>query len=98
MKLSQLDFPWKLLISMFLVVLTSGFVTAELYLKHTTELADTFEGLGLDDITIHFHGSDVPKLKMNVLGGMKKYFKASETAAEFKPDELADIAKVVKWV
>jgi len=98
MKLCELDFPWKLLISMFLVVLTSGFIVSELYLKHTTELADGKEGLTLDDITIQFYGSETPKLKMQVQGPMKKYFSSNEDPNKLKPDELADVEKVVEWV
>lgn len=98
MKLAQLDFPWKLLISMFLIVLTSGFIVSELYLKHTTELADGKEGLSLDDITIQFYGSEVPKLKMQVNGPMKKYFSSAEDANKLKPEEQADIEKIVAWI
>ena len=43
--LCELDLPWKLLVSMFLFVLTSGFVMSELYLKHTAELMDGKEGV-----------------------------------------------------
>lgn len=98
MKLSQLDFPWKLLVSAFLIVLSSGFLMAELYLKHTTELVDGKEGLSLDDITIQFYGDETPKLKSQVLGGMKKFFSATEDVRNLKPDELADIDKIVAWV
>jgi len=96
--LCELDLPWKLLISMFLVVLTSGFVTAELYLKHTTEMADGKEGLSMDDITITFHGSDAPKLRQQIYGPMKKYFTESQDLAKLKPDELADIEKIAAWI
>lgn len=96
--LCELDLPWKLLVSTFLIVLTSGFVAAELYLKHTTEMADGKEGLSMDDITITFHGSDFPKLKQQVMGPMKKYFTESQDVAMLKPDEIADIEKVVAWV
>ena len=98
MKLSQLDFPWKLLITLFLIVLSSGFVVSELYLKHTTELADGKPGLSLDDITIQFYGSETPKLKTQVLGGMKKYFTESQDVTKLKPDEQADIDAVVMWI
>ena len=96
--LCELDLPWKLLVSLFLIVLTSGFVTAELYLKHTTEMADGKEGLSMDDITITFHGSDMPRLKQQILGPMKKYFTESQDVSSLKPNEIADIEKVVAWI
>ena len=96
--LCEMDLPWKLLVSMFLAVLTSGFVMSELYLKHTTEMADGKEGLSMDDITIKFHGSDMPKLKQQIQGPMKKYFSETQDLEKLKPDELADIQKVTDWV
>lgn len=96
--LTEMDLPWKLLVSSFLIVLTSGFVMSELYLKHTTEMADGKPGLSLDDITIQFHGSDAPKLKQQVLGPMKKFFTESQDIDALKPDELADIDTIVAWV
>jgi len=35
--LHSLELPWKLLITLFLIVLSSGFVVSELYLMHTTK-------------------------------------------------------------
>lgn len=98
--LCELDYPWKLLISMFLIVLTSGFVVAELYLKHTTEFADGKPGLGMDDITIAFHGNGVPLLKRKVDtgGSMRKYFSLTESADALKPDEIKDIQRLIAWV
>ncbi|HYF37722.1 MAG TPA: hypothetical protein VD994_20640 [Prosthecobacter sp.] len=98
MKLHQLDLPWKLLITMFLIVLSSGFVTAELYLMHTTEMADGQKGLTIDDITYQFHGDPTKTtLKKQVEGGMKKYFSEVEDDTKLTEEELADLAKVVAW-
>lgn len=96
--LSQLDLPGKLLFSMFLLVLSCGFVVAELYLHHTTEFADGKPGLGMDDITAQFHGKGTPVLKLKVLGSMKKYFSESQSADNLKKDEEEDIARIVAWV
>jgi len=95
--LSDLDFPLRLAISMFLVVLTSGFAVSELYLMHTTEMADGKPGLSLDDITFQFHGSGEARLAMQVRGPMKKYFTESEDESKLKSEELADIEKIVAW-
>ncbi|HLX60904.1 MAG TPA: phage holin family protein [Planctomycetota bacterium] len=98
--LCELDYPWKLLISMFLIVLTSGFVVAELYLKHTTELADGKPGLSMDDITITFHGNGVPLLRRKIApgGSMRKYFSVNSSEEELKPDDLKDIERMIAWV
>jgi hypothetical protein len=98
--LCELDYPWKLLISMFLIVLTSGFIVAELYLKHTTELADGKEGLGMDDITITFHGNGVPLLKRKISpgGSMRKYFSVNATETDLKADDVRDIERVIAWI
>ncbi len=98
--LSELDLPWKLLISMFLIVLSSGFLAAELYLKHTTEMADGKEGLSMDDITITFHGNGVPilKRKIGVGGSMRRYFDINGAAEDLKPEDIKDIERVVAWI
>ena len=96
--LPGLSLPWKLLISMFLIVLSSGFVVSELYLMHTTEMADGKEGMSLDDITLTFHGGQgKTRLKTQALGAMKKYFSAEEEPTKLTADEKADLDKVVEW-
>jgi hypothetical protein len=98
MKLYALDLPWKLLITGFLIVLSSGFVVAELYLKHTTEMADGKEGLSLNDITFTFHGDETKTtLKKQVLGGMRKYFAEGGDEKNLTPEDLKDIEAVVAW-
>ncbi|MEI6234947.1 MAG: hypothetical protein WCT04_17970 [Planctomycetota bacterium] len=96
--LCELDLPWKLLVTSFLIVLSSGFLMAELYLQHTTEMADGKEGMSMDDVVITFHGSDMPKLKQQIYGPMKKYFTESQDVSKLKADELADIEKIAAWV
>ena len=43
--LGEMELPWKLLVTCFLIVLTSGFIVAELYLMHTTEMTDGKKGM-----------------------------------------------------
>jgi len=96
--LHKLDLPWKLLITCFLIVLSSGFAVAELYLMHSTEMQDGKKGMSMDDITIQFHGSPVPAMITKVHGSMKKYFAESGDEKDLTPDDLKDIEKVVAWV
>ena len=95
--LSELDFPWRLLITMFLIVLSSGFAVSELYLKHTTEMADGKPGMSLDDITFQFHGSGQSKLAQQVQGPMKKYFREDQDESKLTSADLAEIEKIVAW-
>jgi len=96
--LNQLNLAWKLLISMFLVVLSLGFAIAHKYLDHTTELADGKPGLTMDDITVHFHGDRTSTtLKKQVLGGMKKFFAEERDVTKLTPEDQADIASVIAW-
>jgi len=96
--LNQLNLAWKLLISLFLVVLSSGFAVAHKYLDHTTEMADGKPGLTMDDITAQFHGDRTKtELKKQVLGGMKKFFSEDKDVSKLTPEDHADIAKVVAW-
>src|SRR5437660_7865762 len=83
---------------MFLIVLSSGFVVSELYLMQTTEFADRKPGMSLDDITLTFYGSEMPRLEQQSLGPMKKYFSQTEEADKLTADEQADLKKVVAWV
>src|SRR5580704_8183454 len=95
--LHSLDLPWKLLITLFLIVLSSGFVVSELYLIHTTKAADNSHIVGLDDITLTFYGDPTStRLKHMVLGPMKKYFSDDESET-LKPAEQADVDAVVAW-
>ena len=88
--LSSLPLPWKLLITLFLIVLSAGFAVSELYLMHTAEMADGKEGMSLDDITITFHGDKTrTRLRSQATGAMKKYFSAEE-----EPDKLTDAEQV----
>jgi hypothetical protein len=97
-KLHNLDLPWKLLLTFFLLVLSSGFVVSELYLKHVTEMADEVEGLSLRDITLTFHGDKTNTvLKKQVLGGMKKFFQEDKDLARLTPQDQADIDAVIAW-
>lgn len=98
--LCELDLPFKLLFSGFLLVLTCGFIAAELYLKHTTEMADGKEGLSVDDITITFHGNGVPLLKRKIApgGSMRRYFNINGVAEDLKPEDIKDIDRIVAWV
>jgi mono/diheme cytochrome c family protein len=95
--LPSLELPWKLLITLFLIVLSSGFVVSELYLMHTTEMADGKPGMSLEDITLTFHGDPkATRLKHMVLGPMKKYFSDDESTT-LKAAEQADLDAVVAW-
>jgi hypothetical protein len=96
--LHTLELPWKLLITLFLIVLSSGFVVSEMYLMHTTKVsADKSEFVGLDDITLTFYGDPKgTRLKHMVLGPMKKYFSDDE-AETLKPAEQHDLDAVVAW-
>ena len=96
--LSQLNLAWKLLISMFLVVLSSGFAVAHNYLDYTTEMVDGNPGLTMDDITYQFYGDRTNTvLKKQVLGGMKKFFQEDRDLTKLTPEDEADIAAVIAW-
>ncbi len=98
--LPSLPLPWKLLISMFLIVLSSGFVVSELYLMHTTEMADGKAGMSLDDITLTFYGNPdktQTRLKTQALGPMKKYFSADEEPTKLTEEEKADLDRLIAW-
>lgn len=98
MKLHSMELPWKLLISGFLIVLSSGFGVAELYLKHTTEMADGKKGLSMDDITFTFHGDETKTaLKKQVLGPMRKYFGEGGDEKAITKEDQADIDAVIAW-
>ncbi|HYG75666.1 MAG TPA: phage holin family protein [Planctomycetota bacterium] len=97
-QLHKLDLAWKLLITMFLIVLSSGFAVAELYLLHTTEMVDGEKGMSLDDITLQFYGSPVPTMITKVNGTMKKYFAETGEEKDLTDEDKADIQKVVEWV
>ena len=95
--LPTLPLPWKLLITFFLIVLSSGFAVSELYLMHTTEMADGKEGMSLDDITLTFYGSKTEtRFKLQAVGPMRKYFSEQEDT-KLTPEEQADLDAVVKW-
>jgi hypothetical protein len=95
--LPNLSLPWKLLITFFLIVLSSGFVVSELYLMHTTEMADGKPGMSMDDITLTFYGSKTEtRFKLQALGPMKKYFSEQEDD-KLTADEQADLDKVIAW-
>jgi hypothetical protein len=97
-KLPDLELPWKLLLSLFLAVLTSGFVVSELYLKHVTEFADGQAGLSLNDITLTFHGDKTKTaLKKQALGPMKKFFQEDKDVDKLTPEDQADIDAVIAW-
>ncbi len=96
--LHSLDTPWKLLVTLFLIVLSSGFVVSELYLQHVTEMADGKAGLSMEDITLTFHGDKrQTTLRKQVLGGMKKYFSSDGEPEKLTPEEQADLAAVLAW-
>ena len=96
--LHTLDLPWKLLLTCFLLVLSSGFVVSELYLMHTTEMADGQAGMSLDDITYTFHGNKtMTTLRKQVLGSMKKYFSSEHNPGKLTAEEQADLDRVLAW-
>ena len=97
-RLHNLELPWKLLITLFLIVLSSGFLVSELYLMHTTEMADGKEGLSLDDITFTFHGDETKTgIKKQITGPMKKYMSETQEPDKLTKDEQADLEKILKW-
>jgi hypothetical protein len=97
-KLSQLELPFKLLVTMFLIVLSCGFAVAHLYLQFTTEMADGKPGLGLDDITYTYHGNPTATtFKHFATGPMKKYFSEVEDDTKLNAEEIADFEQVIKW-
>lgn len=96
--LHALELPFKLLISGFLIVLSSGFAVGELYLQHTTSMADGKPGLSMDDVTFTFHGDETKTtLKKQILGPMRKYFAEGGVEKNIKPEDIADIDAVIKW-
>ncbi len=96
--LNALELPWKLLITGFLIVLSSGFLVSEIYLQYTTSHADGKEGLSVDDITFTFYGDRTKTgLKKQVQGSMKKYFAEGSDEKNLTQQDLADIEAVIKW-
>ncbi|MCZ7647355.1 MAG: hypothetical protein M5U26_19205 [Planctomycetota bacterium] len=103
-RLRDLDRPFKLLATMFLIVLGAGFGTAHVYLHHTVDSADGREDLvpTFKDITLHFHGSpNATRLRAKIDGSMLKYFSASEdedtTLDTLAPEERANHDAVRDW-
>lgn len=98
LSLKTLDLPWKLLLTCFLLVLTSGFIVSELYLMHTTEMADGQPGMSLDDISYTFYGNKTKTtLRKQILGPMKKYFSATQDQNLLTPQEQIDLEQVLVW-
>jgi hypothetical protein len=96
--LTNLNLAWKMLISMFLLVLSSGFVVAHLYLEHTTEMADGKPGLTLDDITLQFYGDRTKtQLKKVVNGSMKKFFQDEHDLKKLSKKDHDQIDAVIAW-
>lgn len=97
-RLSEFELPHKLLITAFLIVLSVGFGTAQLYLLYTTEMADGKPGLGIDDITATYHGlPGQTTFKKFATGPMKKYFSESEDESKLTAAELADLNAILAW-
>lgn len=99
-RLSQLDGPFKALVTMFTIVLSCGFGVAHLYLHHTVDRADGKEDLvpTARDIALHYHGEPgTTRFRNKVLGSMKKYFSAEEDPGKLTPEEEADHAAVLDW-
>lgn len=98
-RLNELDLPYKILISGFLIVLSSGFGVAQLYLRYTTSKADGVDGLGMDDITATYHGlPGNTSFKKNVLGAMNHFFSESQNPGEkLTAEEQADVDLCVAW-
>lgn len=97
--LREFDLPHKLLITGFLLVLSSGFGVAQIYLRYTTSKADGVDGLGIDDITATYHGlPGNTAFKKNVLGAMNHYFSESQNPGEkLTAEEQADVDACVAW-
>jgi len=96
--LNRLELPFKLLITMFLIVLSWGFLVSELYLLHTTEMADGKPGMSIDDITYTFHGSKtLTTLKKKINGSMRPYFFDGGDEKNATLKDYDDIEAVLKW-
>jgi len=100
--LREFDLPRKLLVTMFLLVLSCGFFVAHLYLHHSMASAGGEEKLmpSPSDITLHFHGDRTrTRLKTMSLGSMKRYFMedSDRRPIELKSDEQADLDAVLAW-
>ena len=104
-QLHEFDLSRKLLVTMFLIVLSCGFATAHLYLDYTMAQVSAEKGKRKfvptsGDIVKHFHGSpDQTRLKTMALGPMKRYFQADEDHKPVVLDakEQADLDALVDW-
>ena len=98
--LDEFDLPRKLLVTLFLAVLSCGFGVAHLYLQFTMARASGEERWlpSLRDITLYFHGErSRTRLKHMVTGPMKEYFSADNTPERLSPEEQADLDAVLAW-
>ncbi|MCW8133271.1 MAG: hypothetical protein KIS92_23195 [Planctomycetota bacterium] len=100
--LPSFDAPRKILITMFLIVLSCGFLVAHLYLHHAMAGAGGEEKFmpSPRDIAVHFHGDRTKtRLKTMSLGSMKRYFMddSDRKPAELTPAEQAKLDAVIAW-
>ncbi len=97
--LRDFDLPHKILITGFLLVLSTGFGVAQIYLRYTTSKADGVDGLGMDDITATYHGlPNNTAFKKNVLGAMNHYFgESQDPGTPLTAEEKADVDACVAW-
>ncbi|MBI3830966.1 MAG: hypothetical protein HY291_15710 [Planctomycetes bacterium] len=101
-ELREFDLPRKLLVTMYLIVLSCGFFAAHLYLHYTmagVSGEDTFMP-SLQDISIHFHGDPTKtRFKTMVLGPMKRYFMEDDAKkpVQLSPEEQKDLDAVLAW-
>lgn len=100
--LREFDLPRKILITMFLVVLSCGFFVAHLYLHFTMAGVAGEEKFmpSPQDITVHFYGDRTKtRFKTMSLGSMKRYFMddSDRKPIELKPEEQAKLDAIIAW-
>jgi len=103
--LHEFDLPRKLLVTMFLLVLSCGFATAHLYLEYTMAQVSQEQGQrkfvpDSRDIVKYFHGSPgETRLKTMALGSMKRYFMddSARQYVELTAAEQKLLDTVVAW-
>ena len=99
-QLHSLDMPKKVLLTMFLVVLSAGFLVAHLYLHHTMAQAGGGKSWipSSKEVAKYFYGNpDSSRLTSQVLGPMKKYFSQNDDSDHLDAAEQADLDALLAW-
>ena len=100
--ISKLEFPWRVLATGFLVVLSGGFFAAHMLLDYSVAGAAGAKPKPpiptLEDITAHYHGKpNSNRLRTMCEGSMRKYFSESGKSNDLTKEEQEKFDIVVNW-